>query len=150
AARPLSFEQLDRIVTTYKTSFFHRRLQIDHHEPLFDGVLPLLDELLARNVSMAVATGKSLRGLTAVIEQHGLEKYFISLQTPDHNPGKPHPQMLENAMRDAGTRPENTFMIGDTTFDMLLARNAGCRAIGVSWGYHDVPELSESGAEAII
>ncbi len=150
AARPLSFEQLDRIVTTYKTSFFHRRLQIDHHEPLFDGVRSVLDALYARDIAMAVATGKSLRGLHAVIEQHGLQKYFSSLQTPDHNPGKPHPQMLDKAMSEVDGRRERTFMVGDTTFDMMLARNAGCRAVGVSWGYHDASELKETGAEWII
>ena len=150
AGRPLSFAQLDEIVTGYKTSFFHQRLQIDHHEPLFSGVRHVLEALAARHVNMAVATGKSMRGVNAVIAQHGLEGYFGSLQTPDHNPGKPHPQMLEKAMAVAGVRPERTFMVGDTSFDMMLAKNAGCRAIGVSWGYHDEAELRESGAERII
>lgn len=150
AGRPLSFEQLDQIVSDYKNAFFQQRLQIDHHEPLFAGVRTVLEALASRNISMAIATGKSMRGVNAVIAEHGLEGYFGSLQTPDHNPGKPHPQMLQKAMSAAGTRPERTFMIGDTSFDMMLARNAGCRAIGVSWGYHDGPELQEHGAERII
>ncbi|WP_340150272.1 HAD-IA family hydrolase [uncultured Sneathiella sp.] len=142
--------QLENIVSGYKNAFFQRRLQPDHHEPLFAGVRETLSELAAQQISMAVATGKSLRGLNAVINQHGLHDYFISLQTPDNNPGKPHPQMLERAMMEAGTLPERTFMIGDTSFDMMLAKNAGCRGIGVTWGYHDADELLESGAERLI
>ena len=99
---------------------------------------------------MGVATGKSLRGLRAVIDMHDLDQFFMTLQTPDHNPGKPHPQMLEKAMSDAGTDPANTFMIGDTSYDMMLAKNAGCHAIGVSWGYHDEEMLRESGADHLI
>ena len=150
AGIPLTDSQLDQIVNGYKQAFFHRRLQSDHHEPLFDGVREVLDHFASRNIAMAVATGKSMRGVNAVIEQHGLDGYFSSLQTPDHNPGKPHPQMLEKAMLAAGALPERTFMIGDTSFDMTLAKNAGCRAIGVTWGYHDDAELRESGAERLI
>ena len=149
-AVPLTDIQLEKIVTGYKQAFFQRRQQTDHHEPLFDGVREVLDHLASRNIAMAVATGKSMRGVNAVIEQHGLDGYFSSLQTPDHNPGKPHPQMLEKAMMAAGTLPEHTFMIGDTSFDMMLAKNAGCRGIGVTWGYHDEAELRESGAEKLI
>lgn len=146
----LSDTHLDKIVTGYKQAFFHRRLEADHHEPLFDGVREVLAYLASRNIAMAVATGKSMRGVNAVIEQHGLDGYFGSLQTPDHNPGKPHPQMLEKAMTTAGALPGRTFMIGDTSFDMMLAKNAGCRGIGVTWGYHDDAELLESGAEKLI
>jgi phosphoglycolate phosphatase len=150
AGVPLTDIQLEQIVTGYKQAFFKRRLEVDHHEPLFEGVREVLDHFASRNIAMAVATGKSLRGVNAVIEKHGLHDYFGSLQTPDHNPGKPHPQMLEKAMLAAGTLPERTFMIGDTSFDMMLAKNAGCRAIGVTWGYHDDEELRESGAERLI
>lgn len=150
AQNPLSDIHLEQIVTCYKLAFFQRRMQADHHEPLFDGVREVLELLAGRKISMAVATGKSLRGVNAVIEQHGLHGYFGSIQTPDHNPGKPHPQMLEKAMTAAGAVPELTFMIGDTSFDMMLAKNAGCRGIGVTWGYHDEAELLESGAQNLI
>jgi len=150
AGQPLSDTLLEQVVADYKQAFFQRRLQADHHEPLFTGTKETLDALAARNIAMAVATGKSLRGVNAVIAQHGLEDYFISLQTPDHNPGKPHPQMLEKAMLAAGAMPEQTFMVGDTSFDMMLAKNAGCRGIGVNWGYHDAAELMDSGAERLI
>ncbi len=141
---------LEKVVQGYKEAFFQQRLHPDHEEPLYPGALDALEKLTAEGCLLAVATGKSLRGLKAVVEQHSLQKYFISLQTPDHNPGKPHPQMLERAMGDADTAPENTFMVGDTSFDMMLAKNAGCRAIGVSWGYHELKELSDSGADHLI
>ncbi|MDF2367875.1 HAD-IA family hydrolase [Sneathiella sp.] len=150
AQTPLKDAQLEQIVMGYKGAFFKRRLQADHHEPLFEGVREVLEHFASRNIAMAVATGKSMRGVNAVIEQHGLDGYFSSLQTPDHNPGKPHPQMLEKAMAMTGALPEQTFMIGDTSFDMMLAKNAGCRGIGVTWGYHDDAELRESGAEKLI
>lgn len=139
-----------RLVANYKSAFFDRRQQPDHTEPLYHGTLELIRELDARGTCMAVATGKSMRGLNAMIEEHGLEGYFVSLQTPDHNPGKPHPQMLEKAMSDSGVGPDQTFMVGDTSFDMMLAQNAGCHAVGVSWGYHSTQELVESGANHLI
>jgi phosphoglycolate phosphatase len=150
AREPLSDSDLEQIVSGYKAAFFHRRLRADHHEPLFEGVREILENLASRKIAMAVATGKSMRGVNAVITQHGLDGYFGSLQTPDHNPGKPHPQMLEKAMAVACTKPQQTYMIGDTSFDMMLAKNAGCRGVGVTWGYHDEAELLESGAETLI
>lgn len=141
---------LEKVVRSYKEAFFQQRLHPDHEEPLYPGALAVLEQLASEGCLMAVATGKSLRGLNAVVEKHSLQGYFISLQTPDHNPGKPHPQMLERAMADAGTLPENTFMVGDTSFDMMLAKNAGCHAVGVGWGYHDADELRETGADHFI
>jgi phosphoglycolate phosphatase len=143
-------EMLARIVSSYKAAFFNLRLQPDHEEPLYPGTREIMDRLSGKGCSMAVATGKSLRGLNAVIERHGLEGRFISLQTPDHNPGKPHPQMIEKAMDDAGVGPDQTFMIGDTSFDMMLAKNAGCHAVGVNWGYHSETELLKNGADHLI
>lgn len=139
-----------RLVDNYKLAFREHRLKPDHEEPLFEGTKETLETLDQAGVLMAVATGKSMRGLKAVIEMHGLGKYFSSLQTPDHNPGKPHPQMLEKAMSVAGVLPRDTFMIGDTSYDMMLAKNAGCRAVGVNWGYHDAVTLKQSGAHHLI
>ncbi len=144
------YDLLDRLVEGYKKAFQRQRLLPDHHEPLFPGTLEAISALDEAGILMGVATGKSLRGLKAVIELHNLERFFISLQTPDTNPGKPHPQMLEQAMKDGGTTPENTYMIGDTSFDMMLAKNAGCHAVGVSWGYHDDEMLKGSGADHLI
>jgi phosphoglycolate phosphatase len=71
---------------------------------------------------------------------------FGSLHTADDGPGKPHPAMLNAAMAEAGAEPSGTVMIGDTTFDMLMARAAGVAGLGVSWGYHGTPELEAAGA----
>ncbi|MEH6547048.1 MAG: HAD-IA family hydrolase [Sneathiella sp.] len=147
---PADTTLLDALVDAYKAAYFRRRQLPDHDEPLYRGTLETIRILHQRGVKMAVATGKSMRGLNAVIDHHGLEGFFISLQTPDHNPGKPHPQMLEKAMLDAGADPARTFMVGDTSYDMMLARNAGCIAVGVSWGYHDGRELQDSGADYLI
>lgn len=147
---PSDAKLLGALVDAYKAAYFRRRQLPDHDEPLYRGTLETIRTLHRRGVKMAVATGKSMRGLNAVIDHHGLAGFFVSLQTPDYNPGKPHPQMLEKAMRDAGAEPAQTFMVGDTSYDMLLARNAGCKAIGVSWGYHDDQELQESGANYLI
>lgn len=143
-------EDLMDLVSQYKAAFAHGRMTDDHHEPLYRGTVEFLRDLAAADILMAVATGKSMRGLRAIVERHDLADYFISLQTPDHNPGKPHPQMLEKAMRDAGTMPQNTFMIGDTSYDMQLAKNAGCRAVGVGWGYHSKTELTAHGADHFV
>lgn len=146
----LSLDGLVELVSQYKTAFAHSRLQPDHDEPLYRGTLEFLHDLAAADILMAVATGKSMRGLKAVVERHGLHDFFVSLQTPDHNPGKPHPQMLEKAMHDAGAMPENTYMIGDTSYDMQLAKNAGCHAVGVGWGYHSKGELAAHGADHFV
>ena len=118
-------------------------------EPLFEGVLELLDALEADGWLLAVATGKSDRGLTHCLESHGLHARFVSLQTADRHPSKPHPSMVEQAIADAGARPETSFVVGDTSFDMAMAAAAGAAPIGAAWGYHDAEELIEAGAVAV-
>ena len=139
-----------RLTEAYKDHFFVLRQTPDHLEPLFEGALDALATLEAAGWVLGVATGKARRGLLAVLERHGLETRFATLQTADIGPGKPHPAMLERAMADVGVSPEDTVMIGDTSFDMLMARSAGAGALGVSWGYHPVAELEAAGAQAII
>lgn len=134
----------------YKDAFFASRQRPDHHEPLFDGAMAALDRLEAQGYLLGVATGKARRGLDAVLDRHNLSRRFVTLQTSDLGPGKPHPAMLERAMAETGLRPEDVIMIGDTSFDMLMARSAGVHAIGVSWGYHSVAELHAAGAHAVI
>ncbi len=98
---------------------------------------------------LGVATGKSDRGLRLVLEHHGLAHHFVTLQTADRHPSKPHPAMIEAAMAEAGAAPRDTVMIGDTSFDMAMAHHAGVRAIGVAWGYHEPAELFAEGADAV-
>lgn len=138
------------LTEAYKDAFFASRQRPDHHEPLFDGALAALDRLEAQGYLLGVATGKARRGLNAVLDRHGLARRFVTLQTGDQGPGKPHPAMLERAMAETGLRPEDVIMIGDTSYDMLMARSAGVHAIGVSWGYHPAEELRAAGAHSVI
>ena len=104
---------------------------------LFEGVLPLLGELKARQHWLAVATGKSRRGLDDVLDTVQLKGMFDGSRTADETASKPDPRMLQELMREFGTGPERTLMIGDTTHDLQMAVNAGCAAVGVSYGAHE-------------
>ena len=98
---------------------------------------------------LGVATGKSDRGLAHVLATHGLAHHFVTLQTADRHPSKPHPSMIEAAIAEAGADPARTAMIGDTSYDVMMAVNAGVRAIGVGWGYHEPDELIAAGAHGV-
>ena len=137
------------VTQAYKEGFSELRQSGGVHEPLYDGLLETLEELTASGWLLGVATGKSDRGLRHVLETHGLSDRFVTLQTADRHPSKPHPAMVELAIAEAGATPETTAMIGDTSFDMAMAVNARVRAVGVNWGYHDEQELFEAGAEIV-
>ncbi|CAA6605238.1 Phosphoglycolate phosphatase [Rhodospirillaceae bacterium LM-1] len=134
----------------YKQAFAANRQRADYVEPLYPGVLEALDWLEANDYLLGIATGKSRRGLDAVFERHHLRHRFVTVQTADDAPGKPNPGMLLNAMQETGAEALRTSMVGDTWFDMQMAANAGTRAIGVDWGYHDVSELKQAGALRIL
>lgn len=140
----------DEVADHYKAAFGEIRRSADIHEPLFPGVRDVLGALDEAGFLLGVATGKSRRGLTATLAHHALDKHFVTLQTVDDAPGKPHPGMLENAMRDVGAEPGETAFVGDTVFDMEMAQNAGVRGVGVSWGYHAAEELVTAGAHHLI
>ncbi len=133
----------------YKQAFFDLRTQGLIEEPLYDGISELLTALGSEGWMLGVATGKSDRGLTRCLDNNGLREIFVSLQTADRHPSKPHPSMIHQAIADACSTPERTVMIGDTTYDIHMGRAAGCRTIGVSWGYHPVSELKEAGADDV-
>ena len=134
---------------TYKEAFFAMRQSGHVEEPLFEGILPLLDVLEAEGWLLAVATGKSDRGLRHCLESHGIHARFVSLQTADRHPSKPHPGMALAAIAEAGATPQSSVVIGDTSFDIGMARAAGAGAIGAAWGYHDPEELAAAGAHGI-
>jgi phosphoglycolate phosphatase len=117
---------------------------------LFDGVLPMLDALRERQHWLAVATGKSRRGLDEVLATVQLRGMFNGSRTADETAGKPDPRMLHELMREFGTEPERTLMIGDTTHDLQMARNAGCARIGVSYGAHEPGGFAALGPEAVV
>jgi phosphoglycolate phosphatase len=116
---------------------------------VFDGIVEAIDRLAADGWLLGVATGKSDRGLGLLLAHHGLADRFVTLQTADRHPSKPDPSMLLAAMAEAGAEPHMTAMIGDTSFDMAMARAAGTTAVGVAWGYHAPDELAAAGAELI-
>jgi len=146
-APDLSEDQNRAVTEFYRSSFRARREEGLLDEPLYEGIADLLRALHAGGWSLAVATGKSDRGLAACLATHGIADLFVSLQTADRHPSKPHPAMLEAALFEAGALPQQAVMIGDTSFDMLMAKSIGVAAIGVGWGYHGAEELLASGAE---
>lgn len=136
------------LVEAYKTSFHSRRDQAV--APLFAGALDCLDSLATHEaLLLGVATGKGRRGLDLMIDMHGLHGRFQTLQTADGNPSKPHPEMLLKALAETGTAAGQAVMIGDTSFDMAMARAAGMQAWGVAWGYHEVAALHRAGANRV-
>jgi phosphoglycolate phosphatase len=142
-------EQHLSLADSYKGHFQRARFEGRIEEPLFDGIPELLDALEADGWLLAVATGKSDRGLAHCLDCHGFAPRFVSLQTADRHPSKPHPSMVDRAITDAGAAPETTIVIGDTAFDMGMAVAAGATAIGAGWGYHEAEELLEAGAAAV-
>ncbi|MGB7318847.1 MAG: HAD-IA family hydrolase [Planktotalea sp.] len=117
--------------------------------PLYDGAREALQRLQKQGeVLLGVATGKSRRGLDKLIEAHGFEGIFLTRQVADDHPSKPNPSMLFQALRELGVEAVDAVMIGDTSFDMDMARAAGMAFVGVTWGYHDTLRLA--GADVLI
>jgi phosphoglycolate phosphatase len=142
--------RIDRLAEAYKAAFAARRMRPDHHEPLFDGVRETIARLAARDdVILGIATGKSRRGVAAVLEREGWNALFATVQTADTNPSKPHPAMIHAAIDETAAATSDTVMIGDTTYDVEMAREAGTAAIGVTWGYHAEDALRAAGAHRI-
>ncbi|MFA5949374.1 MAG: HAD-IA family hydrolase [Hyphomicrobium sp.] len=141
---------VERLALGYKSSFGERRHRAEVEEPLYPGIRATIAALAARSdVVLGIATGKSRRGLDAVLEREGLSAHFATRQTADTHPSKPHPSMILQALAETGTRADSAVMIGDTTYDIAMARAAGTSAIGVGWGYHPAADLAGAGAHAV-
>lgn len=134
----------------YREEFLRQRTRPDHVEPLFEGAREALAAVRAAGFLTGVATGKSRRGLLATLDRHGLLDAFDVLKTADDGPGKPNPAILTDAMGELGVGASDTVMIGDTTYDILMARAAGAHALGVAWGYHPPEELHAAGAHGML
>ncbi|MEQ9490949.1 MAG: HAD-IA family hydrolase [Alphaproteobacteria bacterium] len=145
-----STERHLEIAERYRTAFQAARNRPDHDEPLYPGARECLEVIENQNIVMAVATGKGRRGLETTLSRHSIRDRFSVLKTADDGPGKPNPAILLDAIAESGASPETTVMIGDTVFDMELAKNANVSAIGVSWGYHPPGELKRYGADMIV
>ncbi len=150
ALRPPHEEgRLERLAESYRRHYRAARQVNAIDEPLYPGVATLLDRLAADGWTLGIATGKSRRGLDALLAHHGLADRFATLQTADRHPSKPDPAMALAALAEAGVSAETAVLVGDTEFDMGLARAAGLRAIGVAWGYHAPERLRSAGAERV-
>ena len=134
----------------YKASFFTLRGNGLVDEPLYGGIAALLSELDECGWMLGVATGKSDRGLERCLDFHDIKGLFVTLQTADRHPSKPHPSMIHLALADAGTTASDAVMIGDTVYDIHMGIAAGCKTIGVGWGYHALDELREAGANYLV
>ena len=130
----------------------YRRHYLAHQDDLslFDGVLPMLAELRERGYALAVATGKSRRGLDEVLRTVQLHGLFDASRTADQTAGKPDPCMLHELMEELGTAPERTLMIGDTTHDLQMALNAGCPSVAVSYGAHTPEGFAALGPQCVL
>jgi phosphoglycolate phosphatase len=141
---------VEALADSYRDAFRQIASDPDHCDPLFEGCCDLVRDLAeAPDVVLGIATGKSRRGVERILARHGWEGVFATIQTADDAPSKPDPSMLLQAMRETGIDAGLTTMVGDTTFDMAMARNAEVAGIGVAWGYHPVADLIEAGAYAI-
>jgi phosphoglycolate phosphatase len=142
---------IEKLAEAYKAAFGRLRADPACEEPLFPGAEALIARLAARSdVVLGVATGKSRRGVAHILATHGWTDVFATVQTADDAPSKPDPTMLRQALKDTGIQADAAVMIGDTSFDMGMAKAAGLHAVGVSWGYHPVAALREAGADTII
>jgi phosphoglycolate phosphatase len=142
----------DRLVQLYKDSFRAQREETggEAQAPFYPGALDALGRLDRAGYLLSIATGKARRGLDHMLDSHGLRRLFTGTQTADDAPSKPHPGMVLNCIAATGVERHHTVVVGDTEYDMAMARAAGARAVGVGWGYHATERLLRGGAEHII
>ncbi|WP_036791433.1 HAD-IA family hydrolase [Pleomorphomonas koreensis] len=138
------------VADAYRDTYQAMRFRLAETAPLYPGALDALRALAAHDdVLLGVVTGKSRRGLDAILETHGLAGTFSVLRTADDGPSKPHPFMVVDAVAALGGDVARTVVVGDTGYDMLMARAAGALALGVTWGYNSRDQLVEAGAQAL-
>ncbi|MEQ7873933.1 HAD-IA family hydrolase [Sphingomonas sp. ASV193] len=139
----------EAVVGSYKQAFADLRSAGDADERLFDGVAAMLEAMEEDGWLLAIATGKSRRGVDHLVDLHGWQGRFVSIQTADTNASKPDPAMALAAMAATGADRARTVFVGDTGWDMGCARAARIHPIGVAWGYHDADDLRGAGAHYI-
>jgi phosphoglycolate phosphatase len=141
--------RLEFLVDAYRQTFTRLRADPALHEPMYDGALDVLDRLKQDGWLLAIATGKTHRGLDGLFAKHPIRSYFDTVWCADDGPGKPHPFMVEQSMRALGCAPSQSLMIGDAIHDIAMGRAAGVRSLGVSWGFGRADELQEAGADEV-
>jgi phosphoglycolate phosphatase len=140
---------LTQMEAAYVEAFVILRETDTGREPMYAGALDLLSELRADGWLLGVATGKTRRGVVNIFRKHGLEEVFHASACTDDGPGKPDPFMVLHNLKLAGGEAANAVVIGDSEHDMKMARGAGVRALGVSWGFGAAAELNEAGAHEL-
>lgn len=141
---------IEALAKNYRTAFSRLRQEARLASPLFPGAREALMQLSAEDdVLLGIATGKSRRGVDHLLRKEGFHGIFATIQTADNAPSKPHPAMIHQALEATGTEPSEAVMIGDTHFDMLMARAASVKAIGVGWGYQEPADLIKAGAASV-
>ncbi len=152
-APDLAADGLAELVAAFRSAFLRLRAETggEAAAPLYPGARAAIEALHARpEVLLGVATGKARRGLDHTFAAHDLDRFFITRQTADHHPSKPHPAMVRAALAEAGVDPARAIMVGDTTYDIEMAVSAGVAAIGVAWGYHEAAALVAAGAARVV
>ena len=142
----------DRLVHLYKNSFRAMRQECggEAKTPFYPGARDALDRLDSAGYLLSIATGKARRGLDHMLDSHGMRQLFIGTQTADDAPSKPHPGMVLNCLAATGVERQHAVVVGDTEYDMAMARAAAARAVGVDWGYHSTERMLRGGAEHIV
>ena len=135
---------LEALAEGYKAAW-RELVQEGETSPLYPGAQDLLTGLAARkDVYLGIATGKSRRGIHDFLERYGWQNLFATIQTADDAPSKPAPDMIVQAMAEMDCAPQDCTMIGDTSFDMDMAKYAGVQGIGVTWGFHPPQRLTSA------
>ncbi|EEX15334.1 HAD-superfamily hydrolase, subfamily IA, variant 1 [Citreicella sp. SE45] len=137
----------DAMVEAYKASYMGLRIEkgTPQSSPLYPNTREVLEALHAQpETLLGIATGKSRRGLDKLLDGHEMRRLFVTQQCADDHPSKPHPAMIEAALSETAMPAHRAVMLGDTSFDMQMARAAGVTAIGVTWGYHDAARLRDA------
>lgn len=139
------------VARAYREAFGELRADPANAEPMFPGARAVLDTLAGRDdVVLGIATGKSMRGVRHLLEREALQGHFVTIQTADDSPSKPHPAMVLQAVADIGVEVEETVVVGDTSYDIEMARAAGAHPLGVAWGYHAPAALKTAGARRVL
>lgn len=148
--RPVD-DEIEAMSASYKKRSSELQKIPELHSQLYDGIDKVMHILSEQpDTLLAIATGKSRRGLNSMIDTYGYRNKIVASRTADECPSKPHPAMILECCEIAGCKMSNTVMIGDSNYDMQMAVQAGTKALGVSWGYQPVHALEQSGAQAII
>lgn len=148
-APQLDEETRANITARYRAAYL-RSAATPGADPLYAGIEEILGDLDRRGFLLGVATGKSRSGAEAALTRNGIRERFVTLQTGDGGPSKPHPDVILRGLRDTGAEARRTVMVGDATYDILAARAAGVGSIGVTWGFQTRADLEGAGADIIV